>query len=171
MKKNIAEILKIYPSGMPLNSPVYDCLTFDYVDEEQARIYCKTDKRDTVWFTSYGCVNHSPNAKCVIFPYNATSWDNFGQTISLEDLKEHIKDMGYIDEVNQNDNPMNIQIGGTHYKDYNIQPIEFIHANKIPFCEANAIKYLCRWRNKNGVQDLEKAKHYIDLLIYIESKK
>lgn len=63
------------------------------------------------------------------------------------------------------------QEGGSHYKDLPIQPIEFIHANGIPFCEANAIKYLCRWRNKNGIADLQKAKHYIDLLIELESRK
>jgi hypothetical protein len=61
------------------------------------------------------------------------------------------------------------QEGGTHYKDLPIQPIEFIHANGIPFCEANAIKYLCRWRKKNGIADLQKAKHYIDLLIELET--
>ena len=65
-------------------------------------------------------------------------------------------------------NPLESQVGGTHYKDLKIQPIEFIHANNIPFCEANAIKYLCRWRQKNGRQDLEKARHYIDLLIKLE---
>lgn len=68
----------------------------------------------------------------------------------------------------QGNNPLNNQVGGTHYKDLKIQPIEFIHANNIPFCEANAIKYLCRWRQKNGRQDLEKARHYIDLLIKLE---
>lgn len=68
----------------------------------------------------------------------------------------------------QENNPLNTQVGGSHYKDCKIQPIEFIHANNIPFCEANAIKYLCRHRNKNGKQDLEKAKHYIDLLIKLE---
>lgn len=68
-------------------------------------------------------------------------------------------------------NPLATQVGGSHYKDLKIQPIEFIHANNIPFCEANAIKYLCRWRNKNGLQDLEKARHYIDLLIELETKK
>jgi hypothetical protein len=68
----------------------------------------------------------------------------------------------------QENNPLQTQVGGTHYKDLKIQPIEFIHANNIPFCEANAIKYLCRWRNKNGKQDLLKARHYIDLLIELE---
>ena len=57
------------------------------------------------------------------------------------------------------------QVGGDHYQRLKIQPIDFILANEIPFCEANAIKYLCRWRQKNGIQDLEKARHYIDLLI------
>jgi hypothetical protein len=68
----------------------------------------------------------------------------------------------------QENNPLQTQVGGTHYKDLKIQPIEFIHANNIPFCEANAIKYLCRWRTKNGKQDLLKARHYIDLLIELE---
>ena len=60
------------------------------------------------------------------------------------------------------------QIGGDHYKLFPIQPIEFIHKNQIPFLEANVIKYICRWRHKNGKQDLEKAKHYIDLLMEME---
>jgi hypothetical protein len=63
---------------------------------------------------------------------------------------------------------LDTQVGGTHYKQMKIQPVEFIHANNIPYCEANAIKYLCRWRDKGGIRDLEKAKHYIDLLIQME---
>lgn len=62
------------------------------------------------------------------------------------------------------------QVGGGHYKDLVIQPAEFIHKNKIGFLEGNAIKYLVRWRSKNGIEDLKKAKHYIDLLIELESK-
>ena len=61
-----------------------------------------------------------------------------------------------------------IQIGGTHYSKMEIQPIEYIMKNKIPYCEANVIKYLSRWRSKNGVEDLRKARHYIDLLIEAE---
>ena len=71
-------------------------------------------------------------------------------------------------EMETIDNALDRQVGGSHYKDLKIQPVEFIHANNIPFCEANAIKYLCRHRAKNGLQDLEKAKHYIDLLIKLE---
>lgn len=62
------------------------------------------------------------------------------------------------------------QCGGTHYRDMAIQPIEFIHANGIPFAEGNVIKYVSRWRSKNGIADLEKARHFLDLLIELERK-
>jgi len=57
------------------------------------------------------------------------------------------------------------QVGGNHYKKYQIQPVEFIVKNNIGFCEGNIIKYVLRFKEKGGVQDLEKAKHYIELLI------
>ena len=57
------------------------------------------------------------------------------------------------------------QVGGSHYKKYKIQPIEFIVKNNIGFVEGNIIKYVLRFKEKGGVQDLEKAKHYIELLI------
>jgi hypothetical protein len=60
--------------------------------------------------------------------------------------------------------PSRRQVGGMHYKSMKIQPITFITENNIPYCEANAIKYLCRHELKNGVQDLDKAIHYIQLL-------
>jgi hypothetical protein len=66
---------------------------------------------------------------------------------------------------------LNKQVGGTHYKDFAIQPVEFIQKNGLGFCEGNAIKYLCRWRAKNGVEDLQKAIHYIELLIQMENKR
>lgn len=67
--------------------------------------------------------------------------------------------------------PLEVQVGGGHYKTMVIQPIEFIHANGIPFAEGSVIKYISRWRDKGGLQDLQKAKHFIDLLIDLETKK
>ncbi len=58
-----------------------------------------------------------------------------------------------------------IQIGGEHYNSMPIQPYEFITKNNISYGEANVIKYVCRHRHKNGLEDLKKAKHYIDLII------
>jgi len=57
------------------------------------------------------------------------------------------------------------QVGGNHYQNMAIQPSEFINKNNIPFAEGNAIKYLCRHKQKNQKQDLLKAKHYIDMAI------
>ena len=65
---------------------------------------------------------------------------------------------------------LDVQVAGNHYKDLAIQPVEYIHANGIGYFEGNVIKYVSRWRAKNGIKDLEKAKHYIELLIELESK-
>ena len=61
--------------------------------------------------------------------------------------------------------PYETQVGGNHYKDMKIQPSEFINKNKLQFAEGNAIKYICRHASKGQEQDLEKAKHYIDMII------
>lgn len=65
---------------------------------------------------------------------------------------------------------LDVQIGGDHYKTA-IQPVQYIHANEIGFCEGNVIKYVSRWKKKNGIADLEKAMHYIQLLIQLETEK
>ena len=57
------------------------------------------------------------------------------------------------------------QIGGSHYRDLKYQPSEFINGNKLLFAEGNAIKYIIRHSRKGGKEDLEKAKHYIDMII------
>ena len=57
------------------------------------------------------------------------------------------------------------QVNGAHYKDFAIQPAEFVHRNKLGFLEGNVIKYVCRHGAKHGREDLLKARHYIDLLL------
>lgn len=56
------------------------------------------------------------------------------------------------------------QVGGDHYK-IAIQPWDYIIANNLGYLEGNVIKYVSRHAKKNGVQDLEKAKHYLEKLI------
>lgn len=51
-----------------------------------------------------------------------------------------------------------------HY-DFTIQPVEYILKNRLGFCEGNVVKYISRWKLKNGREDLLKAKHYIDILL------
>lgn len=57
------------------------------------------------------------------------------------------------------------QVGGEHYKAEAIQPWDYITSNNLGYLEGNIIKYVSRYKSKNGVQDLEKAKHYLEKLI------
>ena len=57
------------------------------------------------------------------------------------------------------------QIGGNHYEKQKIQPIDYIEANNLSFCEGNIVKYITRWKYKNGLEDLEKAKWYLERVI------
>ena len=64
------------------------------------------------------------------------------------------------------------QIGGNHYKSFKIQPIEFIHINGLGYIAGNIIKYVCSYplKHSSGIEDLRKARHYIDMLIESEMK-
>lgn len=63
---------------------------------------------------------------------------------------------------------LDTQVGGNHYKNLKIQPMEYSMANKLDACQHTAIKYITRFRDKGGIADLEKAKHCIDMLIEFE---
>tara|TARA_R110000824_G_scaffold344886_1_gene531558 strand:- start:24426 stop:24704 length:279 start_codon:yes stop_codon:yes gene_type:complete len=56
------------------------------------------------------------------------------------------------------------QVGGSHYLDFAIQPLEFILANELDFLQGNVIKYVVRHKTKNGVEDIKKAIHYLELI-------
>ena len=61
--------------------------------------------------------------------------------------------------------PQSRQVGGKHYKNFPIQPYEFISKNNLSFFQGCVVKYVCRYLQKNGIEDLEKIKHYCDLEI------
>lgn len=67
--------------------------------------------------------------------------------------------------------PLKKQVGGNHYKKMKIQPAEYIHANNIGFLEGEAISYISRWKDKNGIQDIEKAIHVLQILVQLEKAK
>jgi hypothetical protein len=65
--------------------------------------------------------------------------------------------------------PTENQVGGTHYKECKIQPVEYIHANKLGFLEGNIVKYITRHRTKGeGATDILKVKHYADLILQLD---
>lgn len=70
-----------------------------------------------------------------------------------------------------NNNPLSEQIGGDHYKKMKIQPLEYSMANGLDPCQHTIIKYVSRFRDKNGLNDLEKARHTLDILIDMERRR
>ena len=74
-------------------------------------------------------------------------------------------------EVSQVHHPLLTQVGGDHYKRMKIQPMEFSMANGLDACQHTIIKYVTRFRDKGGVEDLRKARHTIDMLIAFEEGK
>ncbi len=73
--------------------------------------------------------------------------------------------------MTQTPSAFDTQVGGNHYKQFAIQPLEFIVANDLPFVVGNVVKYVVRYKTKGGLEDLKKARHYLDLLIELEEKK
>lgn len=69
------------------------------------------------------------------------------------------------------DNPLDSQVGGQHYKKYKIQPVEYAMANRLNYCQANAVKYTTRYADKNGAEDLIKAIHNLQILLELEYGK
>ncbi len=68
------------------------------------------------------------------------------------------------DDTPEQEDPMLKQVGGSHYMYMKIQPAEFINKNKLLFAEGNAIKYICRHSSKGGIQDIDKAIHYLEMV-------
>lgn len=73
-----------------------------------------------------------------------------------------------LQEYADKNNPLYHQEGGSHYKNKEIQPVEFIYRNNLGFLEGCVVKRMARWRDKNGIEDLKKAIHEIELLIEME---
>ena len=70
-----------------------------------------------------------------------------------------------IAEPNDATDPLTYQVGGDHYTKKKIQPVEYIHANKMDYMDGAIVKYISRWRDKGGVKDLRKIKQFVDLII------
>lgn len=92
-----------------------------------------------------------------------------GDNMECGDKKENI-DADNRKDLRGSSPPKSTQVGGDHYSKMKIQPIDFITANGIGYIEGNIIKYVCRYKSKNGVEDLKKAQHYLQMLIEQEER-
>lgn len=93
--------------------------------------------------------------------FSAPGYQGFevDETVMIPRVREpHVRDL-------PREDVWGTQVGGNHYSKYAIQPTEYILKNKMNFVEGNIIKYVTRYRDKNGLEDLYKARHYLDILI------
>ncbi len=91
---------------------------------------------------------------------------NYGKAIPNEAQLElfHEQTRNHIQSLKANAT----QVAGTHYKDKAIQPWDYIVSNNLGYLEGNVVKYVSRWKDKGGVDDLKKARHYLDKLIEVQ---
>lgn len=93
---------------------------------------------------------------------NMFRWDHVGSCADIVAWRPVVVDSDKVETA------LDTQIGGEHYKKHAIQPVEFITKNALGFLEGCVIKRICRYEDKNGLEDLKKAKHEIDLLIELK---
>lgn len=74
-------------------------------------------------------------------------------------------------KVEEKTSALDVQVGGDHYKKYKIQPMVYAFENKLDPLQFSVVKYVTRFRDKKGKEDLIKAKHCIDMLIEMEYGK
>lgn len=96
--------------------------------------------------------------------YNAAMINQFSKLTHVPDyLKAEHEEMERM-LTKADEDALAKQIGGQHYRNCAIQPIEYITANKLGFIEGNIVKYVTRWKDKGGIQDIDKIIHYAELL-------
>jgi hypothetical protein len=86
----------------------------------------------------------------------------------LADLSPQRRDtIQALRELQERDAASLLQVGGTHYSKHKIQPWDYVAANDLGYFEGSIVKYITRWRDKGGVEDLKKARHFLDKLIEV----
>lgn len=87
---------------------------------------------------------------------------------TMESYRNYIKRRGAEEQMIKASDK---QVGGSHYKDFKIMPIEYITQNKLDFCEGNIVKYISRHEKKNGAEDIKKVIHYAELILELKYGK
>lgn len=108
------------------------------------------------------CVHMESDGQC---PHSSVGVSPDGRPLCREHL-ESVNGSGKTRQgIKATERALDRQVGGDHYRSMVIQPMEFCMANRIEKAEGDVIAYVARWRAKNGVEDLRKARHTLDLLI------
>lgn len=120
-------------------------------DHEYQGLYCNTIIENALYVDNGSCDQ-------MRFKHNGKDW-----VVDRDDVV-------YVDSIHPTTpaSALDKQVSGSHYKDFKIQPVEYIYANNIPFLEANVIKYTSRHRAKNKAADIKKAIHCLELILQME---
>lgn len=102
------------------------------------------------------------------FKANGKTWKLFEDECSEVFPEPNEKLLDVINTDLKQDSVLDIQHGGSHYKDKKIQPIEYITANNLDFCQGNIVKYVTRHKDKNGAEDIRKVIHYAQFILKFE---
>ena len=102
------------------------------------------------------------------FKANGKTWKLFEDECSEVFPEPNEKLLDVINTDLKKESVLDIQHGGSHYKDKKIQPIEYITANNLDFCEGNIVKYASRHKEKNGAEDIRKVIHYAQFILKFE---
>lgn len=97
------------------------------------------------------------------------SWTPIHST-TVQEIEDYMRSLNLPEKVTQK-GANSKQVSGSHYSDKEIQPWDYIHANNLCYFTGNCVKYVSRWRDKGGIDDLKKAIHYLEKLIELEEGK
>lgn len=112
------------------------------------------------WFTQRGQEAHRLKQVEQVKEIPEQQWTWPYPSVNHCDLSGREADVVVMDDVEESE-----QVGGDHYSRLAIEPIEYIRENKLTYCEGNVVKYLSRYRNKGGLEDLRKAEQYLGWVI------
>lgn len=113
-------------------------------------------------------MNTKPGAIVLLSKNDLHNWYFWGLHSPEEDWETACQSSPLKEADKDSPSSLGYMVGGSHYRKYKIQPIEYAMANKLNYCEANAIKYVTRHRDKNGAEDLRKAIHNLEILLELE---
>jgi hypothetical protein len=116
---------------------------------------------DTVYTITSTFVNDEGDNACTV------EAEDLKVTYTCEEVTAYLATGKWVEE----NDALAIQVGGDHYKQFKIQPVEFVVANNLDFIQGNIIKYACRHKTKNGITDLQKVIHYAQLAIQLQYKE
>ena len=103
----------------------------------------------------------------LINPEEDRGWsqESYRDYMKRRDAEENLLKKGTYKYEYEYGKPSDKQIGGSHYKDCVIQPVDYIVKNNLDFLEGNVVKYITRHKTKNGIEDIRKVIHYAELIL------